>query len=83
MDHLQQDIDSLETERGALRDKLKLYAKRGGTHHGMFAFSSEILKTLLTLFMSDANVLLIIELAYCRLLFDITCVDYMSKFNGW
>ncbi|KAM3956837.1 dynactin subunit 1 [Aphomia sociella] len=29
MDHLQQDIDSLETERGALRDKLKLYAKRG------------------------------------------------------
>ncbi|XP_052745853.1 dynactin subunit 1 isoform X3 [Bicyclus anynana] len=34
MDHLQQDIDSLETERGALRDKLKLYAKRG-THHAM------------------------------------------------
>ncbi|XP_013138489.1 PREDICTED: dynactin subunit 1-like [Papilio polytes] len=33
MDHLQQDIESLETERGALRDKLKLYAKRGGTHH--------------------------------------------------
>ncbi|XP_052755395.1 dynactin subunit 1 isoform X4 [Galleria mellonella] len=33
MDHLQQDIDSLESERGALRDKLKLYAKRGGTHH--------------------------------------------------
>ncbi|KAL4714754.1 hypothetical protein ACJJTC_002613 [Scirpophaga incertulas] len=33
MDHLQQDIDSLETERGALRDKLKLYAKRGGSHH--------------------------------------------------
>ncbi|XP_072941306.1 dynactin subunit 1 [Epargyreus clarus] len=33
MDHLQQDIDSLETERGALRDKLKMYAKRGGTHH--------------------------------------------------
>ncbi|CAH2217993.1 jg26250 [Pararge aegeria aegeria] len=34
MDHLQQDIDSLETERGALRDKLKLYAKRG-THNAM------------------------------------------------
>ncbi|XP_045457196.1 dynactin subunit 1 [Melitaea cinxia] len=34
MDHLQQDIDSLESERGALRDKLKLYAKRG-THHAM------------------------------------------------
>nr|XP_049703783.1 dynactin subunit 1 isoform X21 [Helicoverpa armigera] len=33
MDHLQQDIDSLETERGALREKLKLYAKRGGGHH--------------------------------------------------
>ncbi|KAJ8705506.1 hypothetical protein PYW08_012552 [Mythimna loreyi] len=33
MDHLQQDIDSLETERGALREKLKLYAKRGGSHH--------------------------------------------------
>ncbi|KOB76917.1 Dynactin, partial [Operophtera brumata] len=33
MDHLQQDIDSLENERGALRDKLKLYAKRGGSHH--------------------------------------------------
>ncbi|KPJ20901.1 Dynactin subunit 1 [Papilio machaon] len=33
MDHLQQDIESLESERGALRDKLKLYAKRGGTHH--------------------------------------------------
>ncbi|XP_050559379.1 dynactin subunit 1 isoform X5 [Spodoptera frugiperda] len=35
MDHLQQDIDSLETERGALREKLKLYAKRGGTHHDL------------------------------------------------
>ncbi|XP_073964092.1 dynactin subunit 1 [Choristoneura fumiferana] len=35
MDHLQQDIDSLESERGALRDKLKLYAKRGGTHHAV------------------------------------------------
>lgn len=34
MDHLQHDIDSLENERGALRDKLKLYAKRGGGHHG-------------------------------------------------
>ncbi|XP_026725655.1 dynactin subunit 1 [Trichoplusia ni] len=33
MDHLQQDIDSLESERGALREKLKLYAKRGGQHH--------------------------------------------------
>ncbi|XP_060809126.1 dynactin subunit 1 isoform X2 [Amyelois transitella] len=32
MDHLQQDIDSLELERGALRDKLKLYAKRGSHH---------------------------------------------------
>lgn len=28
MDHLQQDIDSLELERGALRDKLKLYGKK-------------------------------------------------------
>ncbi|PZC73200.1 hypothetical protein B5X24_HaOG209932 [Helicoverpa armigera] len=35
MDHLQQDIDSLETERGALREKLKLYAKRGGGHHAV------------------------------------------------
>ncbi|XP_038221509.1 dynactin subunit 1 isoform X3 [Zerene cesonia] len=35
MDHLQQDIDSLESERGALRDKLKMYAKRGGTHHAV------------------------------------------------
>ncbi|XP_063631995.1 dynactin subunit 1 [Cydia splendana] len=35
MDHLQQDIDSLESERGALRDKLKLYAKRGGQHHAV------------------------------------------------
>ncbi|XP_037299092.1 dynactin subunit 1 isoform X2 [Manduca sexta] len=35
MDHLQQDIDSLESERGALRDKLKLYAKRGGVHHAV------------------------------------------------
>ncbi|CAH2987621.1 unnamed protein product [Chilo suppressalis] len=35
MDHLQQDIDSLESERGALRDKLKLYAKRGGSHHAV------------------------------------------------
>ncbi|XP_050359352.1 dynactin subunit 1 isoform X1 [Nymphalis io] len=34
MDHLQQDIESLESERGALRDKLKLYAKRG-THHAV------------------------------------------------
>ncbi|XP_045530157.1 dynactin subunit 1 isoform X5 [Pieris brassicae] len=32
MDHLQQDIDSLESERGALRDKLKMYAKPGGRH---------------------------------------------------
>ncbi|XP_061384915.1 dynactin subunit 1 isoform X7 [Danaus plexippus] len=31
MDHLQQDIDLLASERGALRDKLKLYAKR--SHH--------------------------------------------------
>ncbi|XP_028030727.1 dynactin subunit 1 isoform X1 [Bombyx mandarina] len=35
MDHLQHDIDSLENERGALRDKLKLYAKRGGGHHAV------------------------------------------------
>nr|XP_049703778.1 dynactin subunit 1 isoform X16 [Helicoverpa armigera]XP_049703779.1 dynactin subunit 1 isoform X17 [Helicoverpa armigera] len=40
MDHLQQDIDSLETERGALREKLKLYAKRGGGHHDL-AFLKE------------------------------------------
>ncbi|XP_053623105.1 dynactin subunit 1 isoform X2 [Plodia interpunctella] len=32
MDHLQQDIDSLELERGALRDKLKVYAKKGSHH---------------------------------------------------
>ncbi|XP_059044809.1 dynactin subunit 1 [Achroia grisella] len=38
MDHLQQDIDSLESERGALRDKLKLYAKRGGTHHDLLFY---------------------------------------------
>ncbi|XP_049883167.1 dynactin subunit 1 isoform X4 [Pectinophora gossypiella] len=37
MDHLQQDIDSLESERGQLRDKLKLYAKRGGGHHVLSA----------------------------------------------
>ncbi|XP_077287467.1 dynactin subunit 1 isoform X2 [Arctopsyche grandis] len=29
MDHLQKDIDSLEIERGSLRDKLKLYCKKG------------------------------------------------------
>lgn len=29
MDHLQKDIDSLEIERGALRDKLKIYCKKG------------------------------------------------------
>lgn len=45
MDHLQHDIDSLENERGALRDKLKLYAKRGGGHHGQCAFE---LRSLLT-----------------------------------
>ncbi|VVD03906.1 unnamed protein product [Leptidea sinapis] len=33
LDHLQQDIESLEDERGALREKLKLYGKRGGSHH--------------------------------------------------
>ncbi|XP_061384920.1 dynactin subunit 1 isoform X12 [Danaus plexippus] len=33
MDHLQQDIDLLASERGALRDKLKLYAKR--SHHAL------------------------------------------------
>ncbi|KAJ2941861.1 hypothetical protein O0L34_g10676 [Tuta absoluta] len=33
MDHLQKDIDCLESERGQLRDKLKLYAKRGGASH--------------------------------------------------
>lgn len=42
MDHLQQDIDSLETERGALREKLKLYAKRG-THHGVYLLFSVII----------------------------------------
>ncbi|XP_047518456.1 dynactin subunit 1 isoform X2 [Pieris napi] len=35
MDHLQQDIDSLESERGALRDKLKMYAKPGGRNHAV------------------------------------------------
>ncbi|CAG5036980.1 unnamed protein product [Parnassius apollo] len=33
LDHLQQDIESLESERGTLRNKLKLYTKRGGSHH--------------------------------------------------
>lgn len=28
MDHLQSDIDSLETERGALRDKLKVHSTK-------------------------------------------------------
>lgn len=31
MDHLQNDIDSLEHERGALREKLKVYSKGKGT----------------------------------------------------
>ncbi|XP_050676576.1 dynactin subunit 1 isoform X2 [Leptidea sinapis] len=35
LDHLQQDIESLEDERGALREKLKLYGKRGGSHHAV------------------------------------------------
>ena len=30
MDHLQSDIDSLESERGALRDKLKVYSSKKG-----------------------------------------------------
>lgn len=28
MDHLQADIDSLESERGELKDKLKMYSKK-------------------------------------------------------
>jgi dynactin 1 len=30
MDHLQSDIDSLENERGALREKLKVYGNKKG-----------------------------------------------------
>ena len=30
MDHLQSDIDSLESERGALREKLKVYGNKKG-----------------------------------------------------
>lgn len=30
MDHLQNDIDSLEMERGALRDKLKSFSSKKG-----------------------------------------------------
>lgn len=30
MDHLQSDIDSLENERGALREKLKIYSNKRG-----------------------------------------------------
>lgn len=30
MDHLQNDIDSLEMERGALRDKLKVFSSKKG-----------------------------------------------------
>lgn len=30
MDHLQSDIDSLENERGALREKLKVYTNKKG-----------------------------------------------------
>lgn len=30
MDHLQNDIDSLEMERGALRDKLKAFGSKKG-----------------------------------------------------
>lgn len=43
MDHLQQDIDSLELERGALRDKLKLYGKkeRGSGEAGSPATEAE------------------------------------------
>ncbi|KAJ0169858.1 hypothetical protein K1T71_014464 [Dendrolimus kikuchii] len=57
MDHLQQDIDSLESERGALRDKLKLYAKRGGTHHVPAVFpghkSTQYLKKSLSCLFSE------------------------------
>lgn len=38
MDHLQNDIDSLESERGALRDKLKTYSNKKGDLKATTAF---------------------------------------------
>lgn len=38
MDHLQNDIDSLESERGALRDKLKGYGSKRGDLKASTAF---------------------------------------------
>lgn len=43
MDHLQNDIDSLESERGALREKLKAYNSKKGdlkvsTAFGLYTF---------------------------------------------
>lgn len=38
MDHLQNDIDSLESERGALREKLKVYNSKKGDLKASTAF---------------------------------------------
>lgn len=38
MDHLQNDIDSLESERGALREKLKAYNSKKGDLKASTAF---------------------------------------------
>lgn len=38
MDHLQNDIDSLESERGALREKLKTYNSKKGDLKASTAF---------------------------------------------
>lgn len=38
MDHLQTDIDSLESERGALREKLKGYSSKKGDLKASTAF---------------------------------------------
>lgn len=46
MDHLQNDIDSLESERGALREKLKVYSNKKGDLKATIAFGKMFLEFL-------------------------------------
>jgi dynactin 1 len=57
MDHLQADIDSLESERGELKDKLKNYSKKA-LIEGISKSAGQLVPncmTLTTLTLSRAN----------------------------
>lgn len=49
----------------------------------MWQFLKSLHRAVSALLISNSNILLIFQLPYCWLKFDITCTDFMSKFNEW